>query len=99
MTRKRGNPCRPLTSTTSTINYRLEGDGAETIVLVNGLADDLETWVFQMDDLLGAGYRVLRFDNRGIGELTSAPPGPYTTACSPTTPRRSSTSSASPAST
>ena len=33
------------------INYRLEGDGDETIVLVNGLADDLETWVFQMDDL------------------------------------------------
>ncbi len=59
------------------INYRIEGDGDETIVLVNGLADDLETWVFQMDDLLGAGYRVLRFDNRGIGQ-TSAPPGPYT---------------------
>ena len=59
------------------INYRLEGDGDETIVLVNGLADDLETWVFQMDDLLAAGYRVLRFDNRGVGS-TSAPPGPYT---------------------
>src|SRR3954470_19317311 len=60
------------------INYKLEGDGDETIVLVNGLADDLETWVFQMEDLLGAGYRVLRFDNRGIGS-SSAPPGPYTT--------------------
>jgi 3-oxoadipate enol-lactonase len=59
------------------INYRLEGGGPETIVLVNGLADDLETWVFQMEDLLSAGYRVLRFDNRGIGR-TSAPPGPYT---------------------
>ncbi len=55
------------------INYRIEGDGDETIVLVNGLADDLETWLFQMDDLLGAGYRVLRFDNRGIG-ASSAPP-------------------------
>jgi 3-oxoadipate enol-lactonase len=60
------------------INYKLEGEGDETIVLVNGLADDLETWVFQMEDLLGAGYRVLRFDNRGIG-ASSAPPGPYTT--------------------
>ena len=59
------------------INYKLEGDGPETIVLINGLADDLETWVLQMDDLLGAGYRVLRFDNRGVGQ-TSAPPGPYT---------------------
>ena len=59
------------------INYQLEGEGDETIVLVNGLADDLETWAFQMDDLLGAGYRVLRFDNRGVGR-TSAPAGPYT---------------------
>src|SRR5947207_13799963 len=60
------------------VNYKLEGDGPETIVLVNGLADDLETWAFQLDDLVGAGYRVLRFDNRGIG-TSSAPPGPYTT--------------------
>jgi pimeloyl-ACP methyl ester carboxylesterase len=59
------------------INYQLEGDGPETIVLVNGLADDLETWVFQMDALLGAGYRVLRFDNRGVGK-SSKPEGPYT---------------------
>jgi 3-oxoadipate enol-lactonase len=61
------------------INYRLEGDGPETIVLVNGLADDLETWVLQVDDLLAAGYRVLRFDNRGIG-ASSKPAGPYSTA-------------------
>lgn len=59
------------------INYRLEGEGDDTIVLINGLADDLESWVFQMEDLLSAGYRVLRFDNRGIG-LTDAPPGLYT---------------------
>ncbi len=58
------------------INYALEGDGPTTIVLVNGLADDLNSWGFQMDDLLAAGHRVLRFDNRGVG-LTSAPPGPY----------------------
>jgi pimeloyl-ACP methyl ester carboxylesterase len=32
-----------------------------------------------MDALLGAGYRVVRFDNRGVGE-TEKPPGPYTTA-------------------
>lgn len=61
------------------INYRLEGDGEETIVLVNGLADDLETWVFQVEAMLAAGYRVLRFDNRGIGS-SSAPVGPYTSA-------------------
>src|SRR6202012_5492203 len=58
------------------LNYRLEGDGEETIVLVNGLADDLETWGYQVDDFIAAGYRVLRFDNRGIG-ASSKPAGPY----------------------
>ena len=58
------------------LNYRLEGDGTETIVLINGLADDLETWELQVDDFLAAGYRVLRFDNRGVG-ASSAPAGPY----------------------
>lgn len=58
------------------MHYRLEGDGAETIVLVNGLADDLETWAYQVEDLLAAGYRLLRFDNRGVG-ATSKPVGPY----------------------
>ena len=60
------------------LNYKLEGDGEDTIVLVNGLADDLETWVLQVDDFLAAGYRVLRFDNRGVGG-SAKPAGPYTT--------------------
>ena len=60
------------------LNYRLEGDGEQTLVLVNGLADDLESWALQMDDLLAAGYRVLRFDNRGVGQ-SAKPAGPYTT--------------------
>jgi 3-oxoadipate enol-lactonase len=60
------------------LNYLLEGDGPETVVLVNGLADDLTTWAYQMEALLGAGYRVLRFDNRGIGK-SDKPTGPYTT--------------------
>jgi 3-oxoadipate enol-lactonase len=58
------------------LNYKLEGDGAETIVLINGLADDLETWAFQVEEFVAAGYRVLRFDNRGIG-ASSKPAGPY----------------------
>ena len=58
------------------LNYQLEGEGEETIVLVNGLADDLETWVLQVDDFLAEGYRVLRFDNRGIG-ASAKPAGPY----------------------
>jgi len=58
------------------VHYRIAGVGPETIVLVNGLADDLETWAFQEADLTGAGYRLLMFDNRGIGQ-SSKPAGPY----------------------
>ena len=58
------------------VHYRLTGDGPETIVLVNGLADDLETWAYQEAALTAAGYRLLMFDNRGIGK-TSKPAGPY----------------------
>ncbi len=59
------------------LNYLLEGEGDETVVLINGLADDLESWDFQVPALLDAGFRVLRFDNRGIG-ATDKPAGPYT---------------------
>ena len=59
------------------INYLLEGDGEQTVVLINGLADDLTSWDFQVPALRDAGFRVLRFDNRGIGE-TDKPAGPYT---------------------
>jgi 3-oxoadipate enol-lactonase len=61
-----------------TINYAVEGDGPETVLLINGLADDLETWGYQMPALLEAGYRVVRFDNRGIG-ASDRPAGPYST--------------------
>lgn len=60
------------------LHYRLEGQGPETLVLINGLADDLESWSEQMDDFLNAGFRVLRFDNRGIGK-SERPAGVYTT--------------------
>ncbi len=58
------------------LHYKLDGDGEETIVLINGLADDLESWFAQTDDFVSAGYRVLRIDNRGIG-ASSKPAGPY----------------------
>jgi 3-oxoadipate enol-lactonase len=61
-----------------TINYQINGEdtGKGTIVLINGLADDLLSWGFQVPALEDAGYRVLRFDNRGIGK-TDKPAGPY----------------------
>jgi 3-oxoadipate enol-lactonase len=61
-----------------TINYKLEGEGPETVVLVNGLADELESWGYQTPALVDAGFRVLSFDNRGVGE-SDKPDGPYTT--------------------
>ncbi len=60
------------------LNYQLEGDGPDTVVLVNGLADDLWTWDYQVPALLEAGFQLLRFDNRGVG-ASSKPIGPYTT--------------------
>ncbi|KAK0966095.1 hypothetical protein LTR91_017712 [Friedmanniomyces endolithicus] len=62
-----------------TINYRLDAPSTphDLVVLINGLADDLSTWDYQIPALLKAGYRVLRYDNRGIGK-TSRPHGPYT---------------------
>jgi 3-oxoadipate enol-lactonase len=59
------------------IAYTLEGEGEQTVVLINGLADEKETWAYQTPALLEAGYRVLTFDNRGVG-ATSKPAGPYT---------------------
>jgi 3-oxoadipate enol-lactonase len=60
------------------INYRDEGAGPRTMLLVNGLGDDLDTWSAQVPAFLAAGFRVVRFDNRGVGR-SSTPPGPYTT--------------------
>lgn len=61
-----------------TINYQIDGEdtGKGSVVLINGLADDLESWDFQVPALVEAGYRVLRFDNRGIGK-SDKPAGPY----------------------
>ncbi len=58
------------------INYRVQGDGPETVMLVNGIGDDLEAWSLQVPDMLQAGLRVVSFDNRGLGR-SSRPPGPY----------------------
>jgi 3-oxoadipate enol-lactonase len=58
------------------IHYRIAGDGADTVVLVNGVGDALEGWAMQVDPLVAAGLRVVTFDNRGVGR-SSCPPGPY----------------------
>ena len=74
--------------------YRIDGAGEETLVLVNGLADTKETWELQLG-AFAERYRVVSYDNRGVGE-SSAPAGPYTTAAmagiSPVSSMRSSSS-------
>ncbi len=59
------------------LHYRVDGAGDETVLLINGVGDDLEGWAFQRDDFAAAGLRVVTFDNRGCGR-SGQPPGPYT---------------------
>ncbi|MDQ2812878.1 MAG: alpha/beta hydrolase [Actinomycetota bacterium] len=59
------------------IHYRIAGAGPQTLVLINGVGDDLDGWANQVDDFVRAGLRVVSFDNRGVGR-SSQPPGPYT---------------------
>jgi 3-oxoadipate enol-lactonase len=59
-----------------TVNYEVYGSG-EPLLLINGLADDLSSWAYQIDDFK-QHYQVIAFDNRGIGN-TDKPAGNYTT--------------------
>lgn len=52
----------------------------ETIVLMNGLADDLESGGCRIPALVKAGFRVRRFDGRGIGK-SDAPEGVIPRGC------------------
>ena len=61
------------------LHYQVDGDGPETLVLVNGVGDPLEGWANQLEVFLAAGLRVVSFDNRGVGR-SGQPPGPYTSA-------------------
>jgi len=59
------------------IHYQITGAGPQTLVLINGVGDDLEGWANQTDAFVRSGLRVVSFDNRGVGR-SSQPPGPYT---------------------
>ena len=58
--------------------YYLEAGAGEPLVLIMGFGGDHTAWAFQMG-ALSAKYRVIVFDNRGVGR-TDAPDHPYTTA-------------------
>jgi 3-oxoadipate enol-lactonase len=59
------------------IAYEVRGEG-EPVLFVHGLGYDRRGWG-PFPDLLADGFRVLLFDNRGVGE-SDFPPGPYTVA-------------------
>jgi 3-oxoadipate enol-lactonase len=58
------------------INYKIEGQG-EPLVMIMGLSADQGDWVFQVP-LFRKYYRVITFDNRGIGK-SDKPEGAYST--------------------
>lgn len=61
-----------------TLNYEIFGPSTgQWLVLINGLADDLQTWSSNIPSFTSSNYHVLAFDNIGIGH-SSCPPGPYT---------------------
>jgi 3-oxoadipate enol-lactonase len=49
------------------LRYELAGDTGLTVVLLHEMGGTLESWDGLVPTLLGAGYRVLRYDQRGCG--------------------------------
>jgi 3-oxoadipate enol-lactonase / 4-carboxymuconolactone decarboxylase len=62
------------------VHYEIAGpaDGP-VVVLAGSLGSDLRMWDPQVEPLVAAGFRVVRYDQRGHGR-SPAPPGPYTLA-------------------
>lgn len=59
------------------VYYQVHGSGPP-VLLINGLGADHAAWALQTE-YLAASFRVVVFDNPGVGR-TEGPPGPYTTA-------------------
>jgi 3-oxoadipate enol-lactonase len=61
----------------TTLHYRFDGpDQGPVVMLSNALASDLTMWEFQVSALIETGYRVLRYDSRGLGQ-SMVSEGPY----------------------
>ena len=58
------------------INYRVEGRG-EPLVMIMGFTASRSGWIRQIP-FFRKYYRVVTFDNRGVGK-SDKPPGPYST--------------------
>jgi len=58
------------------INYRVEGEG-EPLIMIMGFSSPMIGWYYQVP-FFSKYYRVVTFDNRGVGESDKTQ-GPYTT--------------------
>lgn len=67
------------TGTGVTLDYEIHGEDGPWVVLIMGLAYGRWGWHWNARPLADRGYRVVTFDNRGVGG-SDAPPGPYTAA-------------------
>jgi pimeloyl-ACP methyl ester carboxylesterase len=54
------------------LSARVAGDGPVTLVLAHGAGTDMSSWYAAMDDFARAGYRVVAFDARGVGDSDGA---------------------------
>jgi 3-oxoadipate enol-lactonase / 4-carboxymuconolactone decarboxylase len=59
------------------VHYEVSGPaGGPAVVLAASLGSDLRMWDQQVEPLVAAGFRVVRYDHRGHGR-SPAPAGPY----------------------
>jgi pimeloyl-ACP methyl ester carboxylesterase len=62
-------------SKSAELAYSIEGAGAETVLLVMGLGGRAADWGTAFPGALATRYRVVRFDNRGVGKSPKAAAG------------------------
>ncbi len=70
------SPVRIVHTSLGTVGYRILGSGPP-LVMVMGYPFTMEDWDPSLVDALARHYRVVIFDNAGIGD-TQQPPGPLT---------------------
>lgn len=63
------------TSGDTRLSYSVEGSGTETVLLIMGLGGRASDWGTAFPGALAAKYRVVRFDNRGVGGSPKVPGG------------------------
>jgi pimeloyl-ACP methyl ester carboxylesterase len=63
------------TSGDTKLSYSVEGSGKETVLLIMGLGGRASDWGTAFPGALAEKYRVVRFDNRGVGGSPKVPGG------------------------